>query len=474
MTRKCKNASLHPRTPATYITSSPIPPRSMHSAGFWFLIVVLLAGCAGGIQLEVTAFRASEATAAVPPTGSIEPPPGVTVPAEVETPAPIGTTEGGQLPPNAIPPPTGMLVFPPGVTLAATTIRMPPPTPEYVGTAAPCIAYNRARTPLLIRESAGVESDVIGIWDAARAAAALGRIDDWVLVQLGDGAVGWVFEDSVSLVGTCALAMPLPTLTMTMDAECRASSATGAGTNLYNAPSASAGVVGVMPNGYLMAAAQRTAGGWILLVDERGRLPRGSNAGWAFESALNLNGACGGLPVVTPVALTTLTPVALAASPPLDVCSILNRSAASIPILNEPSASAFIVGALSPGEIGRVIGRTANNWYAVEAAVGIVGYVDGREAELFGDCVGIALSESRYTPAPDLIAGDLRDCRLLIVLENALLEIGGLNVPLDAGREYPIVRAEAGRYIILIGDGVGGSVEASAGILRGDCGRLDR
>jgi uncharacterized protein YgiM (DUF1202 family) len=447
----------------------------MHSAGFWFLIIVLLAGCAGGIQLEVTAFRASEATAAAPPMGSIEPPPGVTVPAGGETLVPIGTTGGGQLPPNAIPPPTGMLVFPPGVTLAATTMRMPPPTPEYIGTAAPCIAYNRARTPLLLREQAVVESDVIGIWDAARAAAALGRSGSgWVLVQLGDGAVGWVFEDGVSLVGACALAMPSPTQVSAMEALCRASSATGSGTNLYNAPSTSAGVVGVMPNGYLMAAAQRTAGGWILLVDERGRLPRGSSAGWAFESGLTLNGACGGLPVVTPVALTTLTPVALAAAPPLDVCSILNRSAASIPILSEPSASAFIVGAISPGEIGRVIGRTANNWYAVEAAVGIAGYVDGREAELFGDCVGIALSEARYTPAPDLIAGDLRDCRLLIVLENALLEIGGLSVPLDAGREYPIVRAEAGRYIVLIDDGVGGSVESSAGILRGDCGRLDR
>lgn len=475
MTRKCKNASLHPRTPVTYITSSPTAPRLIHSAGFWFLIVILLAGCAGSIQIDVTAFRASEATAAAPPMVSIEPPPGVTVPAESETRAPVGTTAGGQLPPNAIPLPTGMLVFPPGVTLAATTIRMPPPTPEYVGTAAPCIAYNRARTPILLRELAAVESDVIGIWDAARAAAAVGRSGDgWVLVQLGDGAVGWVFEDAVSLVGMCALAMPSPTLASAMQAACRASSATGRGTNLYNAPSALAGVVGVMPNGYLMAAVERTAGGWMLLVDERGRLPRGSSAGWAFESGLTLNGVCAGLPVVTPVALTTLTPVALAAVPPLDVCSILNRSAASITILNEPSASAFIVGALSPGEAGRVIGRTANNWYAVEAAAGIVGYVDGREAELFGDCVGIALSEVRYTPAPNLIAGNLRDCRLLIVLENALLEIGGLNVPLDAGREYPIVQAEAGRYVILIGDGVGGSVEASAGILRGECARLSR
>ncbi|PJF25294.1 MAG: hypothetical protein CUN53_13530, partial [Phototrophicales bacterium] len=80
------------------------------------MIIALLAGCAGGIRLEVTAFRVSEATAAAPPMVSIEPPPGVTVPSAGETLSPVGTTEGGLLPPNAIPPPTGMLVFPPGVT----------------------------------------------------------------------------------------------------------------------------------------------------------------------------------------------------------------------------------------------------------------------------------------------------------------------------------------------------------------------
>ncbi len=475
MTRKCKNASLHPRTPATYITSSPTAPRCLYSVGFWFLIAMLLVGCAGSIQIEVTAFRASAATAAAPPMRSVEPPPGVVVIEGSETVAPVETAVGGRLPPNAIPPPTGGLIFPPGVTLVATTMRMPPPSPEYVGTPAPCIAYNRARAPLLLRELAGIESDVIGVWESARAAAALGRSSEgWLLVQLGDGAVGWVVEDGVSLVGVCALAMPSTTPVSAMAAACRASSATGTAANLYNAPSASADVVGVMPNGYLMAAAQRTTGGWILLVDERGRLPHGSRAGWVFESSLMLNGACAGLPVVTPVALTTLTPVALVAVPPLDVCSILNRSAASIPLLNEPNAGAFIAGALSPGEIGRVIERTANSWYAVETAAGMVGYVGGREAELFGDCVGIALSEARYTPAPDLTAGALRDCRLLIVLESALLNIGGLNVPLDAGREYPIVRAEAGQYIILIADGVGGSIEANAGVLRGTCARLDR
>jgi uncharacterized protein YgiM (DUF1202 family) len=367
-----------------------------------------------------------------------------------------------------------MLIFPPGVTLAATTIRMPPPTPEYIGTPASCIAHNRARAPILLRERAAVESDIIGIWDAARAAAALGRSGaGWILVQLGDGAVGWVFEDGVSLVGACALAAPSPTVDSAMQSPCRVSSAAGTGTNLYSAPSASSGVIGVLPNGYLMAAVERTAGGWMLLMDERGRLLGGSNTGWAFESGLNLNGACGGLQVVTPIALTTLTPVALAAEPPLDRCSILNRSAASIAIMNEPSASAFVTGALSPGEIGQVIGRTADDWYAVAAAAG-TGYVSGREAELFGSCIGIAVSETRYTPAPSLIANALRDCRLLIVLENVLLDIGGLSVPLDAGREYPIVRAEAGRYIVLIEDGVGGSVEASAGILRGECARLSR
>jgi uncharacterized protein YgiM (DUF1202 family) len=436
------------------------------------LIALLLAGCAGGIQIEVTMFRASAATAAAPPA-SIEPPPGISPPSAGGMFAPAGTSAGGQLPPNAIPPPMGMLAFPPGVTLTAAVLRAPP-TPEYIGTPAPCTAYNRARAPILLRERAAVESDVIGIWDAARAAAALGRSGaGWILVQLGDGAVGWVFEEGVARVGACALAAPSPTADSAMQSPCRASSAAGTGTRLHSAPSASSEVIGVLPNGYLMAAVERTAGGWVLLMDERGRLLGGLKTGWAFESGLTLNGACGGLQVVTPAALATLTPVALAAEPPLDACSILNRSAASIALLNEPSASAFIVGALSPGEIGRVTERTTDNWYAVAAAAG-TGYVDGREAELFGDCVGIAVLETRYTPAPSLIASALRDCRLLIVLEGARLDIGGLSVPLDAGREYPIARADGDRYVVLIGDGVGGSVEASAGILRGECARLRR
>jgi len=176
-------------------------------------------------------------------------------------------------------------------------------------------------------------------------------------------------------------------------------------------------------------------------------------------------------PTSAPTLTVTPTPVALIAAPPLTVCSIVNRRAASVEMRAAANPNAVVVAALESGTSARVIVRSPNNWFLVDFD-GLTGYIDGAGAELYGDCLGIAIPGDNYA-APAALAPELfLDCRFAPSVENALVEIGNLRAPLDAEREYPIVRADAGRYLILIAPGIGAWVGSNAGVARGDCARV--
>lgn len=462
------------------------------------LLLFLLCSCADKVQIDIMVIRPEDATAlAVVPTVTPSPtfqPPETTIdapPRMIDTPA-IASTSGIRPfftydPPNAQPPPTGLSSFPPGYTPEAIPATRTPPqqvappmvrttnpsTPLYIGTISPCVAYNQAGTPLFLREGGSVDRDIVGLWLPTVAAAALGRnTDGWLYLQLPDSGIGWASDELIRLEGACeTLRDPAVIPLIPVDTVCRVSSATGGSADIYSAPSYSAGVIGQLPNTILIGAVERTSSGWVHVRDTLGRLPRESGDGWVFETHLNLNGECASLPIITPQTMTTLTPVPLLNTPSPDVCSIVNQSAARVNIHAGTSIDSAVVAWLNPGEAAQVIVRSPNNWFLVDF-VTLEGYIDGSTAELYGDCLGIAIPGDNYDP-PAVLSPDLyRDCRFVPVVENAIADIGSLRAPLDIVREYPIVRRRAGRYLILIAEGLGGWIAESVGMVRGNCERI--
>lgn len=195
-----------------------------------------------------------------------------------------------------------------------------------------------------------------------------------------------------------------------------------------------------------------------------------------------------GVPPI-PAAVSTLmpTPIALRALPPLDRCSIVNRTDTPIDVYSAPRADAPPTNAIPSGGSAFVRERTPENWFSVSledntgnspTAAAIEGYVAGGSGyELYGDCLGIAVPGDRYD-APAALAPELfLDCRFVPLYENALIEIGNMRAPLDSEengimREYPILRANARGYLIIIADGIAGWVLRGIGTTRGDCARL--
>jgi len=167
---------------------------------------------------------------------------------------------------------------------------------------------------LNVRTAPELNSDVVTLLADKSAVPAIGRYatNEWILVDLGDGATGWVFTDLVNVVGDLTTlpaitlgdlgpATPTPTETTTPEptpistpvqppepytSELPAGVPgaivfSAAGVNAREVPRADAGVVTILPENAALPVVARTSDGQWLQVE----LPDGSTA-WIFRATI--------------------------------------------------------------------------------------------------------------------------------------------------------------------------------------------
>ena len=141
-------------------------------------------------------------------------------------------------------------------------------------------------------------------------------------------------------------------------------------------------------------AVARTPDGWIGFDPG---VAQAANSGifrlrWVQESSnITLDGACAGLPVVE--------------SPPAGICFTMPMGAT--PVYEETHPASSLVATLTTQEFAAVTGRTMDNWYRVDLAIGNAssnqaGWMEGSTINLNGPCddlpvINIPAGQS-YTP----------------------------------------------------------------------------
>jgi hypothetical protein len=146
----------------------------------------------------------------------------------------------------------------------------------------------------------------------------------------------------------------------------------------YFRPSTESGVFGTFSAGMSVEAIARTADGWIGF--EPG-VAQAANIGifrlrWVQNSAnISLSDACAGLPVVE--------------GPPAGIC--FTMAMGDTPVYEEADPASSLVTTLTVEEFAAVTGRTLDNWYRLDLAIGDtssnrVGWMEGAAINLNGPC----------------------------------------------------------------------------------------
>jgi hypothetical protein len=146
----------------------------------------------------------------------------------------------------------------------------------------------------------------------------------------------------------------------------------------YFRPSTESNVFGTLSAGMSVEALARTADGWIGFDPG---VAQAANTGvfrlrWVEESSdIALEGACAGLPVVE--------------GPPAGFCFIMPMG--DTPVYEEADAASSLVVTLTTEEYAAVTGRTLDDWYRVDLAIGNTssnraGWIAGSEINLNGPC----------------------------------------------------------------------------------------
>jgi hypothetical protein len=146
----------------------------------------------------------------------------------------------------------------------------------------------------------------------------------------------------------------------------------------YFRPSIESGVFGTFSAGMSVEAIARTADGWIGF--EPG-VAQAANTGifrlrWVQDSAnVSLSGACAELPVVE--------------GPPTGICFTMPMG--DTPVYEEADLASSLVTTLTVEEYAAVTGRTLDNWYRLDLAIGNtssnrVGWMEGAAINLNGPC----------------------------------------------------------------------------------------
>ena len=366
-------------------------------------------------------YQAVLAAAGIEPTATPVPP----------TPTSDGTTSGDLALPTVTPVPEPQSEAPPATLDAAE--------PTSVTITIDAVSGANVRTlPEL-------NSDVVTLLADQTEVLAIGRYatNDWILVDLGDGATGWVYAElavvngdltTLPLITLGELPAPSPTPTETPTPEPTPTSPpvepptpysselpagvpgaivfSAAGVNARNLPSAESGVVTILPeNAALPVVGRSTNGEWLQV-----ELPQGGTA-WVFRAAIIPRGDVNSVPVTEGEA-ETASPTATPASEPepvaTEVPAVESTMAATAPATDaEPTAEATAqpsTGATakmrlvvvpvyaapsSDGEsierIGRstevpATGRTADGaWVQVQSSSGDLGWVTVKSVELSVD-----------------------------------------------------------------------------------------
>lgn len=277
-------------------------------------------------------------------------------PAELPTAVVTPTVESGFVMPTVTPSP-----------IPATSLTAPLTGTESAGGTAPVSLTITISSPtgLNVRIRPSVDAPIVTLLTSQQTVPALGRLIDnqWVFVQLPDGAVGWVSIEFIVVNGDINLLPPvLPepetaeaaeaTPTPTTEAAlpeppppytgALADGVTGVrvpinGVNARATAEAEGALVEVVPAGAALVALALSADGeWIQV-----QLPSGDTA-WVFRSVVLPVGAVDALPVAgageAPVAATTTAPIT--ATTPSTTTAPLTTPAAETPTPSAPEATA--------------------------------------------------------------------------------------------------------------------------------------
>ena len=279
-----------------------------------------------------------------------------------------------------------------------------------------------------VRTLPDLTSDVVALLPDQTVVPALSRLaaNDWIRVDLGDGAQGWVSADLIVLDGdinllpvTASAELPqppaAPTETPTPEAAALAVTAEppapytnqlpagvpGAsvvsieGVNARANPSTDSTVVAILPQFATLPVTGRSADGEWLLVE----MPQGGTA-WIFRSTIIPIGDVNSAPVsnaagsaaVQPAAETTPQETAPAATP--EATPKTNATAAPVSatgtvrqvvsqIFGAPSSDGDTLERVGKGVVLPVIGRTADSqWIQIKSASGTVGWISAASLDV--------------------------------------------------------------------------------------------
>ena len=216
---------------------------------------------------------------------------------------------------------------------------------------------------LNVRTAPELNADVVTLLPDQSAVPAIGRFatNEWILVDLGGGATGWVFTDLVTVVGELStlpaitlgdLGPPTPTPTETATPEPTPISTpveppepftnvlpagvpgaivfSAAGVNARDLPAADATVVTILPENAALPVVGRTADGEWLQVE----LPQGSTA-WIFRATIIPRGDVNGVPVFD--ATGEAAPAAATPEPQVEATEVPAEASAEEPAAEEPA-----------------------------------------------------------------------------------------------------------------------------------------
>jgi uncharacterized protein YgiM (DUF1202 family) len=334
----------------------------------------------------------------------------------------------------------------PGDLVLPTVTPVPEPQAEtpsetVVATEATTVTITvNAANGLNVRTQPELTAEVVRLLPNQTEVVAIGRFanNEWILVDLGDGATGWVFTQLVVVNGELTslpaitlgqLPEPPPTPTETPTPEPTpigppveppepytselpagvpgAIVFSAAGVNARDLPAAESNVIAILPENAALPVVGRSANGEWLQVE----LPQGG-AAWVFRAAIIPSGDVNSVPVTeegaesaSPTATPTSPPAetvpteapttAATAAPESDVepDSEATPEASSAPIarmrlvvvsiFGEPSSDGESIERVGAGTELLAIGRTADGaWIQVQSRSSGPGWVAAKSVEL--------------------------------------------------------------------------------------------
>jgi len=290
-----------------------------------------------------------------------------------------------------------------------------------------------------VRTLPNLTSDVVALLPDQTVVPAVSRLatNDWVRVDLGDGAQGWVSADFIAAEGDISLLpvtvsgelpQPTPTPTETPAPDVAALAVTaeppapytnelpagvpGAsvvsieGVNARETPSTDSTVVDIVPQYAALPVVGRSADGEWLLVE----MPQGGTA-WIFRSTIIPIGDVNSVPVsdatgsaavqpaaqatpqeTAPAATAEATPAADAKPAPASAAGTVRQVVSQI--FGVPSQEGETLERVGKGVVLPVIGRTADSqWIQIKSASGTVGWISAASIDVNVDIETLPVTE---------------------------------------------------------------------------------